>query len=1054
MNRDFNARNRASRRFSVRTLIASAVAPALPRHRRGGQLIEALEARQLLSASPVTRPDYIINHGNNLTPAASSSVVGLTVATVRKAYGLDQISFGGVVGDGAGQTIAIVDAYDAPNIVADLHAFDLAMGLSDPTLTVVKQAGTPPSGTTGWALETSLDVEWAHAVAPKANILLVEAASASYTDLMWAVDAARNTAGVSVVSMSWGSTESSGLAGAYDFHFTTPAGHQPITFFASSGDNGAYNSGGTTKAVGYPAVSLNVVAVGGTKLTQSSGTYVSESGWGNGTSSGSLGGGGGGISLYANKPSYQPSVSINGSSTTKENVPDVAWLADPASGAAVYDSYDEGAATPWVQVGGTSLAAPMWAGLMAIVNQGRALIGQTSLDCKTETLPRLYALPSTDFHDITTGNNGFAAGVGYDLVTGLGTPIANKLAIDLTGFTVSSPTPTIGAFTIAPTTVTSGTAATLTASNVTESSGSITGVSFFLETNGVGGYQAGSDTLVSAGAVSGTTYTATAPTAGFAAGTYTYYAVATDATAQTAVASATLAVTAAPVPNPIIGSFVTNPTSVVAGSSTTLTASNVTDSGSTISSVTFYRESDGVAGLSGSDTALGGGSQNGTTWTLSTGTTGFAAGTYTYYAVATDAATVSSAASSATLGVTAAPVPNPIIGSFTLSPTSVLAGTPTTLTASNVTDSGSTISSVTFYRDSDGTAGLNTATDTLVGTGAQNGTTWTISAATTGLAAGSYTFFAVATDTASVSSAASSAVLTVTTQTVTTGLLAGWSVTGQKKFGTQGLQATTVANVTNSTGLTRGAGLATGGSGASNAWGAKNFSSTSATGITANDTVTFGLTVATGKTVSLSSIDLNYRRSSSGPANGLWQYQINGGAFATFATVTSEFSSISSSGGVMPTLSTTGVAGLQNLAAGTVVNIRVVPYGATTTGGTWYVYDKTGNDLAITGTTVSTAIAQLTSAASPATIAGDSSVVPTSGSTETTSTDGGLKTAPVTVDLPATPAKESHHGQAKPDEHHEHKPLVFAATRSSHGSPFSSALISESCFDLDQLKVL
>jgi len=283
MTREFTARC-ASHRDSVRRLIARAVAPAVPSQVARGLMIECLESRQLLSASPVTSPDYVLYHhdGDVIAPAASSSVVGLTAATVRKAYGIDQISFNGVVGDGAGQTIAIVDAYDAPNISADLQKFDLAMGLSNPNLTIVKQANTPASGATGWALETSLDVEWAHAVAPKANTLLVEAASASYTDLMWAVDTARNTAGVSVVSMSWGSTESLGLAGAYDSHFTTPAGHQPITFFASSGDNGAYNSGGQTKDVGYPAVSLNVVAVGGTTLYQSTadGTRnATESAW-------------------------------------------------------------------------------------------------------------------------------------------------------------------------------------------------------------------------------------------------------------------------------------------------------------------------------------------------------------------------------------------------------------------------------------------------------------------------------------------------------------------------------------------------------------------------------------------------------------------------------------------------------------------------------------------------------------------------------------------------------------------------------------------------------
>jgi subtilisin-like proprotein convertase family protein len=119
-------------------------------------------------------------------------------------------------------------------------------------------------------------------------------------------------------------------------------------------------------------------------------------------------------------------------STTRRTNPDVAMVADPNTGVAVYDSYDY-PGSPWITVGGTSLATPMWAGLIAIADQGRTLASLGSLDGQTQTLPMLYTVSAADFHDITSGNNGYAAGTGYDLVTGLGTPVANRLILDLVG---------------------------------------------------------------------------------------------------------------------------------------------------------------------------------------------------------------------------------------------------------------------------------------------------------------------------------------------------------------------------------------------------------------------------------------------------------------------------------------------------------------------------------------------------------------------------------------------------------------------------------------------
>ena len=176
-----------------------------------------------------------------------------------------------------------MDAYNAPTIVQDLHTFDTLYGLSDPTLVRINQngvtslPGNDPSGRgNSWAVETSLDVEWAHAIAPKAKIVLVEANSAADSDLFAAINTARNYSGVSVISMSWGGDESSSDT-SLNSYFTTPSGHTGVTFLASSGDSGGFINTTTTKKVGFPAASPNVVAVGGTYLTvDSSGNYLSE----------------------------------------------------------------------------------------------------------------------------------------------------------------------------------------------------------------------------------------------------------------------------------------------------------------------------------------------------------------------------------------------------------------------------------------------------------------------------------------------------------------------------------------------------------------------------------------------------------------------------------------------------------------------------------------------------------------------------------------------------------------------------------------------------------
>jgi subtilase family serine protease len=327
-----------------------------------------------------------------------------TPAQIRTAYQFNQTSY-----TGAGQTIAIVDAYSNPNISADLATFDRQWGVAaPPSFKVVNQNGgtQPPPSNSGWWLEIALDVEWAHAIAPGANILLVEANSNYYSDLLKAVDYA--AAHANVVSMSWGSGEFSAETwNTYDGHF---ANHPGVTFVASAGDSGAPPE--------WPSISPNVVSVGGTTLRiQSNGTYISETGWGSG---------GGGISAFEPKPSYQSSVT---QSATNRTSPDVAYDGDPSTGFYVYDASNGG----WWQVGGTSAGAPQWAALIALADQGRAANGKSDLS-STDTLTSIYAMPAGNFHDITSGYNGNLAGSGYDLVTGRGSPIANLVINSLVNY--------------------------------------------------------------------------------------------------------------------------------------------------------------------------------------------------------------------------------------------------------------------------------------------------------------------------------------------------------------------------------------------------------------------------------------------------------------------------------------------------------------------------------------------------------------------------------------------------------------------------------------------
>ncbi|HZT40922.1 MAG TPA: hypothetical protein VFA07_01970 [Chthonomonadaceae bacterium] len=331
---------------------------------------------------------------------------GMTPAQMRSFYNLPS--------SGGSQIVAIVDAYHDATALNDFNTFSSQFGLPTETSTnvtastnkvfqVVYAGGSQPpqDSSGGWELEESLDIEWAHAMAPSAKIVLVEANSNSFTDLFNAVSVATsftdaNGLSTKEASMSWSSGEFSGET-SYDSYFTSGS----VVYFASTGDSGA--------PAGYPSTSPYVVAAGGTTVTtNSSGNFVSESAWSSG---------GGGPSTQEARPSFQNAIqSIVGSF---RGTPDISYDADPNSGASVYDTTPyNGFTYGWLEVGGTSWSSPALAGIMNLANTSA---GTFAAGTQAELTTIYSNLGTSNFRDITTGNNGYAAAAGWDFATGVGT---------------------------------------------------------------------------------------------------------------------------------------------------------------------------------------------------------------------------------------------------------------------------------------------------------------------------------------------------------------------------------------------------------------------------------------------------------------------------------------------------------------------------------------------------------------------------------------------------------------------------------------------------------
>lgn len=321
------------------------------------------------------------------SPFAGTAPSGFVPADLRNAYGI-------TASGSSSTTIAIVDAYDDANAESDLAVYRNQFGLPPCTTAnlcfrKVDQAGGTnyPRGDAGWAEEISLDLDMASAMCPGCKILLVEAKSNSFANLLAAVDRAV-AMGAHVVSNSYGAGEFSSEA-SYESHFNNSG----IAITVSSGDNGY--------GVEYPAASQYVTAVGGTSLKKNGSTYT-ETAWS---------GAGSGCSAYIAKPGWQ--LDIGGCS--RRTVADVSAVSDPNTGVAVYDTFRLHPGG-WLVFGGTSVAAPLIGGVYAVA-------------ANSVTFGSYPYAHTSALNDVTSGSNGkcggsylCTAGAGYDGPTGLGTP--------------------------------------------------------------------------------------------------------------------------------------------------------------------------------------------------------------------------------------------------------------------------------------------------------------------------------------------------------------------------------------------------------------------------------------------------------------------------------------------------------------------------------------------------------------------------------------------------------------------------------------------------------
>jgi subtilase family serine protease len=405
-----------------------------------GTPVAAQAPRGLVHPAIGVRPRYVVAGRVATAPHAFSCQTTTPAqcygpAQLRAAYGVDKLST-----TGAGRTIVIVDAYQSPTIAADLAAFDLLFGLPDPTLHVIAPDGLTlfdqnDPNMVGWAGEISLDVEWAHAIAPAAKVVLVLAKSNDDADILSATRYAVDHSLGDVISQSFGEAEQCmdpKLLARQHVLFARATAKR-ITLLASAGDSGAAqptcDNSSYFKAASTPASDPFVTAVGGTLLDADglTGAYHSETTWNEPQFQAA---GGGGFSVLFGTPHYQKALHL-----PSRGLPDVAYNAGIGTGVlTVWSSSGLGTSLVF-RFGGTSAGSPQWAGLVALAAQlGHYRVG--SLNEALYAVSRVRPAYSRLFHDITTGDNtfhgdvtvsGFPARPGWDPATGLGSPKATAL---------------------------------------------------------------------------------------------------------------------------------------------------------------------------------------------------------------------------------------------------------------------------------------------------------------------------------------------------------------------------------------------------------------------------------------------------------------------------------------------------------------------------------------------------------------------------------------------------------------------------------------------------
>jgi subtilase family serine protease len=351
-----------------------------------------------------------------VTPSQTCGIpTSLCPSMLTTAYDMNAMHTSGI--NGSGQSIVIDDACGDPTITSDLKTFDKTFNLPNPKLTIYEPEDKPTC--TGWDVEVALDVEWSHVVAPAAAINLVVSAKPNnelYQNWFYSLSHHLGNQ----ISDSWGGN---GNCPTIALNALGNATADHVTVLASAGDSGAWGKDHGKNQ--QPADCKEVLTVGGTTLeVKKSGAYIGEAAWG---------GSGGGYVTGTPEPKYESSVNIKDKFHLLGKS-DVSADANPGTGVQVYDATAGG----WFTVGGTSVSCPLWAGFLADVNQVRAAHGLHPAGFVTPFLyDFVYGVNGTattyhaDFHDVKLGNDGWPAGKGWDVPTGLGSFIASKLVLTI-----------------------------------------------------------------------------------------------------------------------------------------------------------------------------------------------------------------------------------------------------------------------------------------------------------------------------------------------------------------------------------------------------------------------------------------------------------------------------------------------------------------------------------------------------------------------------------------------------------------------------------------------